>query len=91
MDHLCDKCGIPRADKYSAFELDSWGFVSHLGEKKEFYYLCFPCFDELTNVYTEEVQDRLEKNRKELDRLIAEGKVCPKCKTPKLEIPHICP
>jgi hypothetical protein len=94
MNHACELCGAEKANKFSAFELESWeNFNSTKLAKKDSYYLCYACFDKITEdpLHTPEIQERLKENRNNLHKLMEEGKVCPNCKSFIVEEPHTCP
>lgn len=92
MTHTCQLCGAPNAQKFNAFELESFGLPEELKQGQEHYYLCLSCYDDLTEkpLLTEEVQRRMKENRENLDKLIEEGLVCPNCKMPLLDDQHTC-
>lgn len=90
MSHPCEKCGAAHAEPFHTFELESWNIPMKTDE--EYHYLCFDCFDALTEnpLQTDEVKQRMKHNREELDKVIREGLVCPKCKNIILEENHVC-
>ncbi|RXT06305.1 hypothetical protein [Ammoniphilus sp. CFH 90114] len=90
MNHKCEICGADHAEPYRSFELESWEIP--FNEKKDVHYICFPCFDQLTEkkLQTNEVKERMRYNRENLDKLIEEGLVCPRCKEMILEENHKC-
>lgn len=92
MAHVCEKCGGSPAQPFHAFELESWETKDQFVGEKEIYYLCLPCFDQLTNesLQTDEVKKKRAENRINLEKAIAEGIVCPTCKMLILEENHIC-
>lgn len=91
METCCELCGKPTSEKISFLELQTWDFEFINQEKKEFYYVCFECFDAHTNEQIEKDTDAdLRKQRSLLfHKLVQEGEPCPSCGE-ALTIGHIC-
>gem|GEM_PF-2293127 len=89
---LCEVCGAKDPSKFSAFELESFD-INISDEKKEFYHVCFSCYDRLTEeqFQNDELEKRLSKNHENLEKVLKEGFVCPDCKMLIIEEPHVCP
>ena len=49
MKTTCELCKKETKDKVSYLELETWEFDFLNKEKKDFYSICFECFDEHTN------------------------------------------
>ncbi|WP_025026917.1 hypothetical protein [Caldalkalibacillus mannanilyticus] len=88
----CEVCGAKNPSKFSAFELESFD-IKVSEEKKDFYHVCYPCYDRLTEeqFQDEAIEKRLSENHKNLEKTIDQGFVCPECKMMIIEEPHTCP
>lgn len=64
METTCELCGKATNDKVSYLELETWEFNSLKEEKKDFYSICFNCFDKHTNNFIDKEMDlELRKKR----------------------------
>ena len=60
----CELCGKETKDKVSYLELETWEFDFLKKEKKDFYAICFDCFDKHTNHFIDKDMDlELRKKR----------------------------
>jgi hypothetical protein len=91
MKTCCEICGKPTKDKVSYLELKVWDFDFIKEEKKEFYPVCFECFDKQTEQQIEkDTAEAVRKERSDLyKQLVKEGVPCLVCGEP-LTIGHIC-
>lgn len=63
MKTFCELCEKETKDKVSYLELETWEF-DFLKEKKDFYSICFDCFDKHTNQFIDKDTDlELRKSR----------------------------
>ncbi|WP_456276329.1 hypothetical protein [Bacillus sp. AK128] len=64
MKPTCEICDKETKDKVSYLELETWEFDFLKKEKKEFYSICFECFDKHTNQFIDKGMDlELRKKR----------------------------
>ena len=93
MKQLCERCKEAEGQPFHSFEVESWETNHGFEEKKDTYYLCLPCFDQLTEeaLLTEDVFKRKEANREQFEKALQEGLICPLCKTMIFEEEHTCP
>lgn len=64
MKTTCEICKKETKDKVSYLELETWEFDFLKKEKKDFYFICFECFDEHTNNFIDkEMNLELRKKR----------------------------
>lgn len=64
MKTTCELCKKETKDKISYLELETWEFDFLNKEKKDFYSICFECFDEHTNNFIDkEMNLELRKKR----------------------------
>ncbi|MEH6948194.1 hypothetical protein [Peribacillus asahii] len=64
MKATCELCGKETKDKVSYLELETWEFDVLKKEKKDFYSICFDCFDKHTNHFIDKETDlELRKKR----------------------------
>ncbi|WP_223593713.1 hypothetical protein [Neobacillus bataviensis] len=64
MKTTCELCTKETKDKVSYLELETWEFDFLNKEKKDFYSICFECFDEHTNNFIDkEMNLELRKKR----------------------------
>lgn len=64
MKTTCELCEKETKDKVSYLELETWEFNSLKKEKKDFYSICFDCFDKHTNNFIDQEMDlELRKKR----------------------------
>jgi hypothetical protein len=64
MKTTCELCKKETKDKVSYLELETWEFDFLNKEKKDFYSICFECFDEHTNNFIDkEMNLELRKKR----------------------------
>jgi len=70
----CELCGKETKDKVSYLELETWEFDFLKKEQKDFYYICYDCFDKHTNDFIDkEIDLELRKKRAlSVDREIQE-------------------
>lgn len=60
----CELCEKETKDKVSYLELETWEFDFLKKDKKDFYYVCFDCFDKHTNHFIDKDMDlKLRKKR----------------------------
>lgn len=60
----CEICGKETKDKVSYLELETWEFDFLKKEKKDFYSICFDCFDKHTDNFIDKEMDlELRKKR----------------------------
>ncbi len=63
----CELCGKETNDQVSYLELETWEFDFLKQEKKDFYSICFNCFDTHTNHFIDKEMDlELRKKRSQL-------------------------
>lgn len=74
MKTTCELCEKETKDKVSYLELETWEFDFLNKEKKDFYSICFDCFDKHTNNFIDKEMDlELRKKRSlSVDRKIQE-------------------
>lgn len=74
MKTTCELCEKETKDKVSYLELETWEFDFLKKEKKDFYSICFDCFDKHTNNFIDKEMDlELRKKRSlSVDRKIQE-------------------
>lgn len=64
MKTTCELCEKETKDKVSYLELETWEFDFLKKEKKDFYSICFACFDKHTNNFIDqEIDLELRKKR----------------------------
>ncbi|WP_246945050.1 hypothetical protein [Bacillus pinisoli] len=64
MKKACEICEKETKDKVSYLELETWEFDFLKKEQKEFYSICFDCFDKHTNQFIDKEMDlELRKKR----------------------------
>ncbi|MDN7243529.1 hypothetical protein ACSFXN_07165 [Planococcus sp. 1R117A] len=64
MKTTCELCEKETKDKVSYLELETWEFNFLKKEKKDFYSICFNCFDKHTNNFIDKEMDlELRKKR----------------------------
>ncbi|MGH2317775.1 hypothetical protein ACRC6Q_08390 [Planococcus sp. SE5232] len=64
MKTTCELCEKETKDKVSYLELETWEFNFLKKEKKDFYSICFNCFDKHTNDFIDQEMDlELRKKR----------------------------
>lgn len=64
MKTTCELCGKETKDQVSYLELETWEFNFLKKEKKDFYSICFNCFDKHTNNFIDKEMDlELRKKR----------------------------
>jgi hypothetical protein len=63
MKPTCELCNKETKDKVSYLELETWEFDFLKTEKKDFYSICFNCFDEHTQSFIDKEMD-LESRKK---------------------------
>ncbi|OKL36919.1 hypothetical protein [Domibacillus mangrovi] len=64
MNTTCELCEKETKDKVSYLELETWEFDFLKKEKKDFYSMCFDCFDKHTNHFIDkEIDLELRKKR----------------------------
>ena len=64
MKTTCELCGKETKDKVSYLEIETWEFNFLENEKKDFYSICFDCFDKHTNNFIDKEMDlELRKKR----------------------------
>ncbi|MEW9050053.1 MAG: hypothetical protein AB2392_02780 [Neobacillus sp.] len=63
MKPTCELCKKETKDKVSHLELETWEFDFLKKEKKDFYSICFQCFDEHTNHFIDK-ETSLEARKK---------------------------
>ncbi|MGG3798875.1 hypothetical protein [Metabacillus fastidiosus] len=64
MKTTCELCEKETKDKISYLELETWEFDFLKKEKKDFYSICFECFDKHTNNFIDKEMDlELRKKR----------------------------
>ncbi|MCM3584871.1 hypothetical protein M3182_03815 [Mesobacillus maritimus] len=60
----CELCGKETKDKVSYLELETWEFDFLKKEQKDFYSICYDCFDKHTNDFIDkEIDLELRKKR----------------------------
>lgn len=57
MQTTCEVCGKETNEKVSYLELETWEFDFLKKEKKDFYTICFDCFDKHTNHFIDQDVD----------------------------------
>ncbi|PSL41849.1 hypothetical protein B0H99_10193 [Planomicrobium soli] len=57
MKTTCELCEKETKDKVSYLELETWEFNFLKKEKKDFYSICFNCFDKHTNNFIDKEMD----------------------------------
>lgn len=57
MQNTCELCGKETNDKVSYLELDTWEFDFLKEEQKDFYTICFACFDKHTDHFIDQETD----------------------------------
>jgi hypothetical protein len=57
MKTTCELCGKETKDKVSYLEIETWEFDFVKKEKKDFYSICFDCFDKHTNHFIDKGMD----------------------------------
>lgn len=74
MKTTCELCKKETKDKVSYLELETWEFDFVNKEKRDFYSICFDCFDKHTNKFIDKEMDlELRKKRAlSVDRAIQE-------------------
>lgn len=89
----CEICGGKDSHKFSALELKTWDAQITKETEKNFYNVCYTCFDKLTEapLLTEEVSENRKVNGKFLEKAIKDGLACPQCKNIIMDDNHICP
>ncbi|MCT4781987.1 MULTISPECIES: hypothetical protein [Exiguobacterium] len=64
MKTTCEVCGTETKDKVSYLELETWEFDFLKQDQKDFYSICFNCFDTHTNHFIDQEMDlELRKKR----------------------------
>ena len=64
MKTMCELCEKETNDKVSYLELETWEFEFLKKEQKDFYAICYECFDKHTNHFIDkEVDLELRKKR----------------------------
>lgn len=64
MQTTCELCGKETKDRVSYLELETWEFDFLKKEQKDFYTICFDCFDKHTNHFIDQDTDlELRKKR----------------------------
>ena len=64
MKTTCEVCGKETNEQVSYLELETWEFDFLKKEKKDFYTICFDCFDKHTNHFIDQdVNDTVRKQR----------------------------
>lgn len=64
MKTICEICEKETKDKVSYLELETWEFEFLKKEQKDFYSICFECFDKHTNDFIDkEIDLELRKKR----------------------------
>lgn len=64
MTTTCELCDKETKDKVSYLELETWEFDFLKKDKKDYYYICFNCFDKHTNDFIDQGMDlELRKKR----------------------------
>jgi hypothetical protein len=63
MKPTCELCKKETKDRVSYLELETWEFEFLKEEKKDFYTICFSCFDEHTQNFIDKEMD-LESRKK---------------------------
>ncbi|MED4402126.1 hypothetical protein [Metabacillus fastidiosus] len=64
MKKTCELCKKETKEKVSYLELETWEFDFLKKEKKDFYSICFECFDKHTNNFIDKEMDlELRKKR----------------------------
>ncbi|GHH98719.1 hypothetical protein [Neobacillus kokaensis] len=58
----CELCGKETNEKVSYLEIETWEFDFLKKEKKDYYSICFECFDKHTNHFID--QDTQHESRK---------------------------
>ncbi|KSU50163.1 hypothetical protein AS033_01965 [Exiguobacterium indicum] len=67
MKMKCKICGTETNNQVSYLELDTWEFNSLNKEAKDFYPICFDCFDKHTNQFIDQEMDlELRKKRSQM-------------------------
>ncbi|KAA0958151.1 hypothetical protein ACQKDD_12620 [Planococcus kocurii] len=67
MKITCEICGKETKDQVSYLELETWEFNFLKKENKDFYSICFNCFDKHTNNFIDQEMDlELRKKRSRL-------------------------
>lgn len=67
MKTTCELCGKETKDQVSYLELETWEFNFLKKENKDFYSICFNCFDKHTNNFIDKEMDlELRKKRSRL-------------------------
>ncbi|ALS78437.1 MULTISPECIES: hypothetical protein [Planococcus] len=67
MKTTCEICGKETKDQVSYLELETWEFNFLKKENKDFYSICFNCFDKHTNNFIDQEMDlELRKKRSRL-------------------------
>lgn len=57
MQTTCEVCGKESNDKVSYLELETWEFEFLKKEQKDFYTICYACFDQHTNHFIDQETD----------------------------------
>ena len=57
MQTTCELCGKETNDKVSYLELDTWEFDFLQKEQKDFYTICYACFDSHTDHFIDQEMD----------------------------------
>ncbi|OLS40705.1 hypothetical protein [Bacillus sp. MRMR6] len=91
MKTCCELCGTATNDKMSYLELKTWEIDQLIKEVKEFYSICYKCFDKESEKQIEKDADHdLRKQRALLyKQLEQDGFKCPSCDG-KFTVEHVC-
>ena len=67
MKMTCEICGKETNNQVSYLELNTWEFNSLKTEEKDFYPICYSCFDKHTNEFIDQEMDlELRKKRSQM-------------------------
>lgn len=66
MKTTCELCGKETKEKVSYLELETWEFDFLKKEKKDFYSICFDCFDKHTNHFIDKETDHEWRKKRSL-------------------------
>ncbi|MCT4780012.1 MULTISPECIES: hypothetical protein [Exiguobacterium] len=67
MKMTCEICGKETNNQVSYLELNTWEFNSLKTEEKDFYSICYSCFDNHTNTFIDQEMDlELRKKRSQM-------------------------